>query len=62
MNYISAEELFNRLTDQYTATELVDVLGLTTENLKDIGMVDFIEEHLSELTSVLESLDVRVSE
>ena len=58
MYRLSAEEVFNRLADQYTAIEIVEVLGMTTEDLEDIGMVGFIEEHLDGLTSVLASLGV----
>lgn len=52
----SAEELFERLSDRYTAAEMVELLGMTNEDLEDIGMVNFIDRNFDALTSVLESV------
>jgi hypothetical protein len=51
-----AEEIFLRLTDRYTPTEIVEVLGLTNEDLEDIGLIDYIEDSDDGLVFILESL------
>ena len=52
---LSAEELYERLTDKYGADEIVEVLGIETEDLKDMGIIQYIEDNLELLTNVFQA-------
>ncbi len=53
---LTADELFDLLTDRYEAAELVDVLGITNEDLKDVGLVGFIEDDIDHFMQVVSQL------
>lgn len=55
---MNAEEIYERLSDRFTAAELIEVLGVTTSDLKDMGLIGFIDENLEGLTSILSILGI----
>ncbi len=58
MCVLSAEEILERLKDKYCASEIVDLLDMTVDDLADLGFSHFIAEHIDELAEVLEEVGV----
>ena len=55
---IAAVELVDRLADRYTTVEIVELLGMTIEDIKEMGLVAYVEDNLERLTTALEQAGV----
>ena len=58
MCILSAEAIFDRLKDKYTAEEIIELLEITADDLLDMGITHFIADNREELDDILEDAGV----
>lgn len=53
MESLTAEEIFDRLLDRYTATEIVEVLELDANELGELGLIKWIDDNMDVVVGIL---------